>query len=242
MLIHLDQEEMKHSDKDSKSRKLKTMETELENMSMDIENQSLVKLEQATTVEEGEMKSRSEKKANKKQERVKKMTEFRYCKKCDNLQPPRSDHWGLCGKCVLRMDHHCPWIGNWVGFGNHKNFVLFIFYTGLCGCLDSICYFYGWFNQWYGNMQKDTLPIFALIATIMSLMGWFTLIFFGMFTIFLIMRNLLSSEMSLLSNPCDQHPFDKSTLNNIKEVMGENIWRWGVPEKIIKRSINGIDY
>ena len=58
---------------------------------------------------------------------------YRYCKKCEELKPPRSHHCSICNKCYLRMDHHCPWVGNCVAFNNHKLFLLFTFYT-TTGC------------------------------------------------------------------------------------------------------------
>lgn len=58
---------------------------------------------------------------------------IRYCEKCNLIKPDRCHHCSICGICILRMDHHCPWINNCVSFNNYKFFVLFLGYTfALC--------------------------------------------------------------------------------------------------------------
>ena len=39
----------------------------------------------------------------------------------------------LGGHCIMKMDHHCPWINNCVGHFNHGHFVGFLFFAVL-GC------------------------------------------------------------------------------------------------------------
>jgi hypothetical protein len=36
-----------------------------------------------------------------------------------------------CAACVLKMDHHCPWLGTCVGLHNHSSFVLWLVWTSL---------------------------------------------------------------------------------------------------------------
>lgn len=58
---------------------------------------------------------------------------IRYCEKCNIIKPDRCHHCSICGACILKMDHHCPWINNCVSFNNYKFFVLFLGYTfALC--------------------------------------------------------------------------------------------------------------
>ena len=42
------------------------------------------------------------------------------CKKCIHPKPPRTHHCSVCDRCVLKMDHHCPWINGCIGHFNHR--------------------------------------------------------------------------------------------------------------------------
>merc|ERR1712193_362521 len=53
----------------------------------------------------------------------------RWCRKCVKVKPDRCHHCRVCQRCVLKMDHHCPWINNCVGYYNYKYFYLFILYA-----------------------------------------------------------------------------------------------------------------
>ncbi|KAH7637701.1 palmitoyltransferase zdhhc6-like protein [Dermatophagoides farinae] len=51
---------------------------------------------------------------------------LQYCYQCDGYKAPRSHHCSKCKRCILKMDHHCPWINNCCGYRNQKFFFNFL--------------------------------------------------------------------------------------------------------------------
>ena len=54
----------------------------------------------------------------------------RWCRKCKRTKPYDASHCSACGRCIIRMDHHCPWVNNCVALLNQKYFLQFLLYTG----------------------------------------------------------------------------------------------------------------
>lgn len=51
------------------------------------------------------------------------------CQRCLKAKPDRCHHCSQCNKCILKMDHHCPWVCNCIGYFNYKYFLNMLFNT-----------------------------------------------------------------------------------------------------------------
>ncbi|XP_072940000.1 palmitoyltransferase ZDHHC6 [Epargyreus clarus] len=102
---------------------------------------------------------------------------LQYCLICEGYKAPRSHHCRKCGRCVMKMDHHCPWINCCVGHANHRYFNLFLLFA-VCGCLQaSIILTIGLYHAinrvWYlrhgtGREPLVVLSLGELLATLLA--------------------------------------------------------------------------
>ncbi|XP_077486698.1 palmitoyltransferase ZDHHC20-B-like [Amblyomma americanum] len=54
-----------------------------------------------------------------------------FCVPCKQIKPDRSHHCSNCRRCILKLDHHCPWFNSCVCFSTYKTFLLTLFYVAL---------------------------------------------------------------------------------------------------------------
>jgi hypothetical protein len=166
---------------------------------------------------------------------------LQWCGVCHGYKAPRSHHCRKCGRCVLKMDHHCPWINNCVGWGNHAHFTSFLAFATL-GCFHASivlgCSLYRALNRvhylYYGTGHEPIvyLGIYGIILCVLAL--GFTIgvvIAVGMllfFQIRAILRNRTGIEDWILekanyrrknTNEVFIFPYDLGVRKNIQQVI-----------------------
>lgn len=54
-----------------------------------------------------------------------------FCSTCYNWKPDRAHHCSELNRCILKVDHFCPWVGGVVSETSFKFFIQFTFYAAL---------------------------------------------------------------------------------------------------------------
>ncbi|XP_023782506.1 palmitoyltransferase ZDHHC15 isoform X2 [Cyanistes caeruleus] len=87
---------------------------------------------------------------------------IRFCDRCQLIKPDRCHHCSVCAMCVLKMDHHCPWVNNCIGFSNYKFFLLFLAYS-LLYCLYIAATVFKYFIK-YWTVSHEIQFLFHLLS------------------------------------------------------------------------------
>jgi len=161
--------------------------------------------------------------------------EARWCRKTEAYKPDRAHYCRALRRVVLRMDHHCPWLGNTVGFANHKFFILFLLYAGsACGVLGL------GIVELLVHATLPALTTFLLIgAEGLTLLLSSILVPFFLFHFWLLARNMTTIEFCEMMRERDSgadqdeagssSAYDIGLLANISSVMGTNPLTWWAP-------------
>eukprot|EP00698_Gefionella_okellyi_P012511 TRINITY_DN3379_c0_g1_i2.p1 TRINITY_DN3379_c0_g1~~TRINITY_DN3379_c0_g1_i2.p1 ORF type:complete len:291 (-),score=8.26 TRINITY_DN3379_c0_g1_i2:46-918(-) len=165
---------------------------------------------------------------------------WRYCRKCGVHKPPRAHHCSSCKRCVLKMDHHCPWVNNCVGHKNHKFFILFLFYV-VVGGIFLFVFFIGRLIASGDNpigvlggicMAVASFLIVPMVIGVSFLLGWqLSLVFKNATTIESFEHE---QEMHVASREGKEfkYPYDNGWTANMRACFGKSKWQWLLPTDI----------
>jgi len=154
----------------------------------------------------------------------------RFCKWCSCFKPDRAHHCRICRSCILRMDHHCPWIANCIGFNNYKYFFLLVFYS----LLNVLYIAFTMVDSLNRVMYQETTLLFRFLVvfgmTLAGIMSTLLVLFFSLH-VTLIARGVTTIEFcEKARNPDSQASiYNTGCMENFKMALGPNILFWLVP-------------
>ena len=156
----------------------------------------------------------------------------RFCRKCSAWKPDRTHHCSVCGRCVLKMDHHCVWVANCVGVYNYKFFLLFLFYTFVATVFDALALlpdFLHFFRAASGGPEAHAATVALVLLTVVLDMAFAaSLLGFIVMHSNLVSQNMTTIEMYEKKKSIPWR-YDFGKHKNFCEVFGSDRLYWLLP-------------
>ncbi|KAI9021418.1 DHHC palmitoyltransferase-domain-containing protein [Phycomyces nitens] len=168
----------------------------------------------------------------------------KWCEICQVWKPDRTHHCRVCDRCVLKMDHHCPWVNGCVGLENYRYFIQFICYTSGMAAWTFI-------TTLAAFIMFNSMSTFDGVALAILIISGIVMFFIGIFTcshLWLVMinrttlENIQYREWTEAQKKSDKsiRPLNTFTATgrniffqtmsaNWIEVMGDQWWLWFLP-------------
>ena len=155
------------------------------------------------------------------------------CKLCGVPKPPRCHHCRRCGHCHLRLDHHCPTVGQCIAIGNQQAFMMMLGWA--CVLIAT-----GWPIMFFGPVLPGTRSLPMIIRCVLTSLD---VCLFGGCAVFLwkilkkLRRNVTTFDI-ITGNVTDR--YDLGPSGNFKCIFGDSFWRKVLPHR--RGAITGFEY
>uniref|UniRef100_A0A665VFJ5 Palmitoyltransferase n=1 Tax=Echeneis naucrates TaxID=173247 RepID=A0A665VFJ5_ECHNA len=146
--------------------------------------------------------------------------------------PVFADIYEPVRQCVLKMDHHCPWVNNCVGFSNYKFFILFLAYS-LVYCLFIAATVLQYFIKFWTNELPDSHAKFhVLFLFFVAAMFCISILSLFSYHLWLVGKNRSTIEAfraPVFRTGSDKNGFSLGFRKNITQVFGDQKKYWFLP-------------
>jgi len=176
--------------------------------------------------------------------------DLRWCRRSGAVKPPRAHYCSTCDRLVLKMDHHCPWVANCVGYANYKAFCLLLAYGWLATALVAAWWLplaAGWWAPLPGGGAPNDVFLFGrlgvadFLGLVLCLSFFATLSLFAGAHAWLVLKGRTTLESSLMNDGA----FDFGAARNWALVFGARPrgWLWPhVTEDVHAATRRGVDF
>lgn len=157
----------------------------------------------------------------------------RWCEKCKHIKPDRTHHCSICYDCILKMDHHCPWVNNCISFTNYKYFLLFLVYSLIYSIFIGLTSFEYFITLWNRDqIRQNGNKFHILFLFFVAAMFAISLLSLFCYHCHLIAHNRTTLEAfrpPIFKYGPDKDGYDIGLYNNFVQVFGNKRFLWMLP-------------
>ena len=145
---------------------------------------------------------------------------LKICKTCKIAKDLRVFHCKECGLCILRHDHHCPWLSTCIGIHNNRKFIMLLIINLIFFAYNPIVLFLFLFLRFQEEDKEKVNQTDRICVLLLIILNSFLFLFHGI----LILSHSLyigtgqTTSEKIKRNPNTTNPFcNDSCCENIDE-------------------------